>query len=162
MPKRKPRPTILADEHIDEAIFEIVEGLHWFKFIRASRDHRFRGLDEHEYIGRLRADNIIFLTQDGTFVRDMIASGARHAGIIWLPVQTSQEVLEVAMAVVSGMIRSALDQSALGMRDTVLRVEDTGVRSIVRGRRDYFVSVESIELDVDEQLTQNPGAYGNL
>src|SRR5512132_3260047 len=90
MPK-KQRPTILADEHILEPVIESLKDIGWFRVLRATHDHRFRGRDEWEYIRELRSLNVIFLTQDGEFVRHVVSDHVHHAGIIWLPARWDVE-----------------------------------------------------------------------
>jgi hypothetical protein len=103
MPK-KQRPTVLADEHILEPVIDALRDVGLFRVMRANQDHRFRGRDEWTYIRELRSLNIIFLTQDGEFVRHVVSDGVRHAGIIWLPPRWAVEELATAVAAASGIL----------------------------------------------------------
>jgi hypothetical protein len=154
---KKPVPVILADEHILPPVIEAVEKLGWFKVVRATRDHRFRGRDEWDYVCELRAQNIVFLTQDGEFVRHVVSDRIPHAGIIWLPAGSPEwDAEELASAVSSacGLLRGYLDQGPHAMRDIVIRVEYDGIRAIVNGRERLVWSLEQMKRDIEEYVGQ--------
>jgi hypothetical protein len=159
MPK-KQRPTVLADEHILEPVIDALRDVGLFRVMRANQDHRFRGRDEWTYIRELRSLNIIFLTQDGEFVRHVVSDGLRHAGIIWLPPRWDVEELATAVAAASGILSDFLDDGAHGAHDIVIRVEYDGIRTIVKGRERLVWSIEQIKRDVDEYIGREDLRYG--
>jgi hypothetical protein len=151
MPK-KQRPTILADEHILKPVIESLKDIGWFRVLRATHDHRFRGRDEWEYIRELRSLNIIFLTQDGEFVRHVVSDHVRHAGIIWLLARWNAEELATDVVAACGILGDFLDAGAHGAHNIVIRAEYDGIRTIVHGRERLVWSTEQIERDLDEYL----------
>lgn len=151
---KKPAPAILADEHILAPVIEAVERLGWFKVLRATRDRRFRGRDEWDYVRELRSLNIVFLTQDGEFVRHVVSDRVHHAGIIWLPAGWNVEELSFAVAPACGALRGYLDAGGQGAHDIVIRVEYDGIRTIENGRERLTWSLEQIKHDMEEYLGQ--------
>jgi hypothetical protein len=149
---KKPAPAILADEHILAAVIEAVEGLGWFKVLRAARDPRFRGRDEWDYIRELRSLNIAFLTQDAEFVRHVVSDRVHHAGIIWLPAHWKVEELAFAVAPACGALRGYLYAGVQGAHDIVIRVEYDGIRTIENGRERLTWSLEQMKHDMEEYL----------
>jgi hypothetical protein len=152
---KKPPPVILADEHILAPVIEAVENLGWFRVLRATRDHRFRGRNEWDYVRELRSQNIVFLTQDGEFVRHVVSDRVHHAGIIWLPAGSAQwdaEELAAAVAPACGVLRGYLDDGGQGAHDIVIRVEYDGIRTIVNGRERLVLSLEQMKRDIEEYL----------
>jgi hypothetical protein len=78
--KKKRQPMILADEHLHPSVIKAVEDQGWFKVLRATHDHRFRGRDEWDYVSELRSLNIVFFTQDNEFVQHVVTDRVRHGG----------------------------------------------------------------------------------
>ena len=149
---KKPRPAILADEHILEPVIEPVDRLGWFRILRAARDRRFRGRDEWDYIRELRSLNIVFLTQDGEFVRHVVADQVRHAGIVWLPAEWDVQELAAVVPAACGLLRGYLDDGVHGVHDIVIRVENDGIRTIVNGRERLVWSLDQMKHDIEEYL----------
>jgi len=127
----------------------------WFRVLRATQDRRFRGRDEWTYIGELRSHNIVFLTQDGAFVRRVVANHVPHAGIIWLPSGWDVEELAAAVSAACGILRGYLDDGTHGAHNIVVKIESDGVRTIVNGHERLVLSLKQLMLNVEEQLDKS-------
>lgn len=149
--KRRRRHTILADEHIDRRVLDSLTALNQFRIVRADKDRGYRGRNEWDYVGELRSQSIIFLTQDGEFVRHVLRDRVRHGGVIWLPAGWAIDELEVAVCVAAGRALCLLDQSASGMHDIVVKVEPHGVRMIGAKSEDFY-SLDALQRDIEQHL----------
>ena len=154
--------TILADEHIPETVINNVEESGWFNVIRAARDSRFRGREELDYINELRARNIVFLTQDGGFVKRIASDRVHHAGIILLPPGREAEELGAEIIVVCGRVQRYLDdQRSRGAHGVVFQVDESGIYTIVGGKKRLEMSIQQIMHEIEEDLRE-PGLFDDV
>ena len=147
---KKRRHTVLVDEHVHDWVAAVFREYD-FRVLNASRDHKYHGRDERGYIGELRRDNIVFVTQDREFVQRLTLEGVQHGGVIWLPKGWPKEAA-IAVHAAVGMLLGALDQSSKGAHNTVIRIADDGLYTIINGREQLAWSVDQMELDINEEL----------
>lgn len=114
------------DEHIVATVTDVFRRK--FKVIEAARTSEFRGRDEHDYLDRLYARNLVFVTSDQEFLEHVIDRNVAHAGIVYIPTGMSVEekvyFAEIACAWVYGGTRD----SALAYRGFILYPAHDGVR----------------------------------
>jgi hypothetical protein len=146
---KKHRHTVLVDEHIHDWVAAVFEE-YGFRVLRASRDSKYHGRDEWDYFGELRRDNIVFVTQDARFVQRLTLEAVRHGGVISLPKGWPKEA-DIAVHAAAGMLLGALDQGSKGAHDTVIRIADDGLYTIVGGREQLAWSVDQMERDIEEE-----------
>jgi hypothetical protein len=128
MAKRR-RPTVLLDEHVHDEIaipFREVG----FRVIFARNDRRYRGRDEHDYIGELYAANEVFVTSDFQFIRWILHEhGTRHAGLVMLP-RGTDELRELFAAVCAGWMWGSTDRSPIALRGKILFWSYEGLQQV--------------------------------
>ncbi len=149
---KKRRHTVLVDEHVHDWVAAVLME-YGFRVFKASRDSRFRGREEANYIGELRRDNIAFVTQDREFVQRLTRGGMQHGGVIWLPKGWPEEA-DIAVHAAAGMLLGALDQSSKGAHNLVIRIADDGLYTIIKGREQLAWSVEQLEFEIEEELAR--------
>ena len=79
MPKR-PLPKIYCDVHIKPGALEAFTEV-GFKYIRIP-ESKYRNRDEHDFIGDLYAENVLFATGDLAFTQRVRRENIKHAGIL--------------------------------------------------------------------------------
>jgi len=79
MPK-PPLPKIYCDVHIKPGAIEAFTEV-GFKCIRIPQS-KYRGIDEHDFIGDLYAENPLFATGDLAFTKRVREQNVKHAGIL--------------------------------------------------------------------------------
>jgi hypothetical protein len=76
-------PTVCTDEHLSPqvaAAFCLV-----LDTIEASKDRKFKGRDERDYVRELYRQNVVFATSDIEFVEFAYNNQITHAGLVYIP-----------------------------------------------------------------------------
>jgi hypothetical protein len=135
--KRK-LPSICIDEHLrpDVKTGFVDEGFRVFRVAES----RYKSRDEHNYVGEMYSNNEVFVTADGEFVDDLIASGLkRHAGVVWMPKQLDRQqqtgFVELAASFIKFQVK---EDGPFAMRGLLLYPEQTGLR-VFDGKKDHLV-----------------------
>jgi hypothetical protein len=101
--------------HSDTVRF-VYPGSVGFRTLLASRDHRYAGRDEHDYINEMYSANEIFVTSDLRFMDWVLHThGTRHAGLVFLPYADTEFRAGFA-AVTAGWMWGSTDHSPFAMR----------------------------------------------
>jgi hypothetical protein len=130
--RRSKLPSICVDEHIPPNVtarFRLV-----LRTVEASKQARFRGRDEREYLRELFAQNTVFATSDVKFVEDTRSRGVKHAGLIYLPNRMTDSEKEYFAELAAVFVQGGCRSSSSAFHNCILYPAHDGVR-LIRPRR---------------------------
>jgi len=116
---------VLTDEHVHPNVTAAF-GLQ-LRTVEASRVWRFRGRDERDYLQELYKDNVVFATSDRVFVNEVLGTPRKHAGIVYLPNESSGHDLEIFAEVASIFIAGGCRSSPRAFHNCVLYPTKEGI-----------------------------------
>lgn len=151
MSKKKSRilPSIYIDENLPPSVAAAFRPD--FRTIEISRNSKFKGRDEKDYIAELYSDNGIFVTSDASFINYVVDNGVKHAGIVYVPEQMTIEEKVLFAEITGGFIRGSCASSPFTSRNFVFYPAHDGLRTISRGKNELEFSWDWLSQMLESQ-----------
>jgi hypothetical protein len=145
-------PAAYIDEHIKPVVVETFKEL-GFKCISISKTRKYAGRDEKEYIGEIYSEGRLFATSDVEFANYVYDNRVKHAGIILIPPAWDDEIVEVALLGLLGIVRGEIEEHGKNaLRRLIYYIAEDGFRvTDEKGEDHLLLSVEAYRQDLETE-----------
>ena len=121
-------PSVYIDENIVPGVADSFRSD--FRTVEISRNSRFKGRNESDYIDELYSDNGIFVTSDAIFVNYLQNNKIKHAGVILIPEQMTASEKIFFAEIVGGFIKGGCISSQFTFRNFIFYPGQDGLRTV--------------------------------
>ncbi len=147
--KSSKLPSIYLDENVSPKVETAFKPV--FRTFQISHHKKFKGKDEKDYIAELYSANGIFVTSDAEFVEYVQDNNIKHAGIILLPEQMTQEEKTLFAEIVGGYIKGGCDSSLFTFRNFIFYPGHDGLRTINKGKDEMEFSWDWLSRAIEDE-----------
>jgi hypothetical protein len=130
---RRALPSICVDEHLGPRVAGAFRPI--FRTIEAAKTRALKGRDEREYLPELFRENALFVTSDAEFVAEVRRAGVRHAGIVFIPTEMTENEKVLFAQIAGGFVQGGCHSSRFQFRNRLLYPAHDGLRSTLLSRR---------------------------